>query len=123
MTPEEFVRRIEISVYQSTVDGVQQILEQPPGRRPSPGLVALSQGFNQLSTDDKECVREIIGLAVRDALFGMFAVLDGVRSIREDGESLGELELRYVVDGRSFRINDTKGEFLHDLFAMRVPPP
>ena len=97
------------------------LLERPPGRRPSPGLVGLSEWFNRLPTQDREQVLGAVRLAVGDAVFGMLCVLDGVRSIAELGES-GTLELRYTNEDESVLINDPTGEELHDLFVGEVPP-
>jgi hypothetical protein len=121
MTSEEFIRRIRIAVYDSSVEGTFSLLEKPPCRRPAPALIALSQWFNQLPFDEKEHIEATIRLAVRNAIFGMLTVLDGVRSIREAGEEVGSLELRYNLDRQSDLLNDPTGEFLHDLFAEQVP--
>jgi hypothetical protein len=117
MNKEEFVKRIEKVVHESVVEGTLVLLQKPPGRRPSAALVELSQWFNQLSADDREHVRATIHLAVRDAVFEMLTVLDGVTSIREPGEEVGTLELWYGTKGESTLLNGPTGEFLHDLFA------
>lgn len=123
MTSEEFVKRIQVAVYDSTINGTLVLLEKPPGRRPSPGLVKLSQWFNQLSPEDKDQVRRVIQMAAGDAVFGMLVVLDGERSIREANEPLGLLELRYKMGEESILLNDPAAAPLHDLFAEQVPPP
>lgn len=122
MTSEQFIERIRTAVYESTADDIVSILRNPPGRKPSTNLVALSAWFNQLSPEDEEQVRRVIQLSVRDAVFGMLAVIDGVASIRELGEEEGSLELRFISPTRSVVLNDSSGEFLHDLFAEQVPP-
>ena len=121
MTSETFVERIRQAVYESSVKGVIGLLQTPPGRRPSQTLVALSQWFNQLPLDEKQRIQATIRLAVRQAVFGMLAVLDGVRCI-DDAEERGTLELRYNAEGQSVLLNDPAGEFLHDLFVDQVPP-
>jgi len=122
MTTEEFIRRINVAVYDTSVNGTLSLLEKPPGRRPSETLVALSQWFNQLSPYDKERVNDAIQLSVWETVFGMLAVLDGVRSIREAGEEAGSFELRYNTQGQSYLLNKSTGEFLHDIFSAQVPP-
>jgi hypothetical protein len=122
MTSEEFVTRIRKAVYEPAVEGSLSLLRKPPGRRPSQALLGLSKWFNGLSTDDRLCVRRLIELSAGRAVFGMLAVLDGVRSIREAGEESGTLELHYCTEGRLVLLNDPAGEFLHDLFAEQVPP-
>ena len=121
MTPKELVERIRQVVYNTTVTGCLTLMEKVPGRRPSPQLVALSQWFNQLPEADKQKVRSAIELAARQSIFGMFAVLDGVRQV-EDTERKGTLELRYLKDGQSQLLNDPNAELLHDIFTQIVPP-
>lgn len=123
MMAEDFIKRVQMAVYDSTIQGALSLLEKPPGRRPSPGLVRLSQWFNRLSPEDREHVRGVIQMAAGDAVFGMLTVLDGERSIREAGEPLGVLELRYRAGEQSILLNDPAAPPLHDLFAEQVPPP
>jgi hypothetical protein len=84
--------------------------------------VALSEWFTQLPREDEERVRATIQLAAGQAVFGMLAVLDGVRSIAEAGEA-GSLELRYTRQAESVLLNDPAAVPLHDLFVEQVPPP
>ena len=121
MTTTEFVEKIRQVVYNSTVTGCLSLMQKPPGRKPSPQLAALSQWFNQLSESDKGKVRDVIELAARQSVFGVFAVLDGVRQV-EDTESKGILELRHLKDGQSQLLNDPNAEPLHDIFNQIVPP-
>jgi hypothetical protein len=123
MTSEEFIKRIQVAVYDSAIKGTLSLLEKPPGRCPSPCLVKLSQWFNQLSPEDREHIRGIIQMTAGDAVFGMLVVLDGDRSIREASEPLGLLELRYKVGEQSMLLNDPAGAPLHDLFVEQVPLP
>ena len=116
MTSEKFIERIRQAVYEPSVKGVIGLLQSPPGRQPSQSLAALSQWFNQLPIDEKQQVQATIRLAVRQAVFDMLAVLDGVSSI-DDAEERGTLELRYNTERQSVLLNDPAGEFLHDLFC------
>lgn len=122
MTNADFVQRIQLAVYQASISGTISLLKNPPGRRPSPTLIELSQWFNQLSADDREHIATVTQLAVRSAVFEMLAVIDNATSIREAGEEVGTLELRYVTESESALINSPNTEFLHDLFADQVPP-
>lgn len=121
MTPNEFVERIAEVVFSSTVKGCLTSLHSPPGRRPSPQLLELSQWFNKQSDADKNMVRDVIKLASRQSIFGMFAVLDGVRQV-EDSENRGTLELRYLKNDFTILLNDPSAEQLHDIFNKIVPP-
>ena len=123
MTSEEFVKRIQVVVYDATIKGACSLLESPPGRRPSPGLVKLSQWFNKLSSENREHVRTAIQMAVGNAVFGMLVVLDGDRAICEAGESQGLLELYYNTENKSVLLNDPEGEPLHDIFRELIPFP
>ena len=121
MTSEDFVQRIQITVYESAINGMVSLLQRVPGRRPSPTMVQQSEWFNRLKPEDQEHVRTVIQFAVRKAVFGMLTVLDGDRSIRKPDESLGTLELRYNAEGQSILLNDPNGEPLHDIFSGKLP--
>ena len=123
MTSEEFVKRIRLVVYDATVEGTVSLLEEPPGRCPSPGLVRLSQWFNRLSPEDKDYVRGIIEMAAGGAVFHMLTVLDGDLAILTAEEKHGSLELRYNTREQSVLLNAPTGEPLHDIFGGLVPPP
>ena len=123
MTSEQFIKRIRIAVHDPAIEGSVSWLEKPPGRRPSGVLVDLSHWYSRLLPEDRDRVRRTIELAVRKAVFGMLTVLDGDRSIREAGEPLGLLELRYKVDEQSVLLNDPAAAPLHDLFMEQVPLP
>jgi hypothetical protein len=121
MTREEFTTRLQQVVYESSIRAVVNLLEHPPGKQPSQNRVALSEWFHQAPPADKERIQAVIRLAVRQATFGMLAVIDGVRAIA-DGTEGGPLELRYNSAGQSWPLNDSAGTALHDLFAEKVPP-
>ncbi len=116
MNAEEFVSAIQSEVQEPTAQGLIELLEQPPGRKPAADLMALSQWYNALSHDDQQRLREVVDMTSRDAIFGFLAVLDGVRVI-EDGPDRGVLELRYVRRGESTLLNSPHGPFLHDLLS------
>lgn len=121
MTPVDFVMKIKLVVYDATLDICRAIMLKPPGKRPSPQLRELSSWYNQLSEPDREKVRSAIELATHQSIFGMLAVLDGVRQV-EDTESKGIFELRYLKDGQAKLLNDPEAEMLHDIFNQAAPP-
>lgn len=114
MNAEDFIDVVHSGAQEVATRSVISVLEDPPGRRPDPKLVVLSRWFNTLSEDDKQRVREVAAMASHDAVFGILAMLDGVRAI-EDGADRGALELRYVKGKESILLNDPEGPMLHDL--------
>jgi len=118
MNAAEFVDAIQTEVRDAAADGVMSLLECPPGRKPSPALVSLSQWFNALSDADKRRAREVAMMASDQATFGFLAVLDGVRVIN-DPPDRGILELRHITSFQSELLNDPNGELLHELLQDR----
>jgi len=119
MTSQEFVSSIRLVAFEAAVESTLKAIQKPPGRRPTQALSALASWYDSLDDSDKQFVRDAIALAARQATFGMFAVLDGVRQIEDPGDR-GVLELRYVRNGISTLLNDPKAEFLHDLFNTKA---
>lgn len=113
MNAEEFIDAVYLVVYESAVKGTMKQLAHPSGRRPRPDLVELSAWFNELSEADKKRVGDVARLAADHAVFGVLAVLDGVRVI-DDG---GRTEL-YIRTGDGTLLNDPPE--LHDLFRWKV---
>jgi hypothetical protein len=122
MTREDFIDRIRIAIFESAINGTRSLLIKPPGRRPSEKLNALSQWYHLLSSADKENLLAVIQLAVRNSVFNMLTILDGVKSIRREGEGVSSLELWHKSELESTLINGQEGEFLHDIFSVVVPP-
>ena len=114
MNAADFVDAVRTEVRDAATEGSMSLLGRPPGRRPDPELVRLSQWFNALPEIDKGRVREVAALASHQATFGILAVLDGVRVI-ESGPDRGALELWYVKGTRSTLLNDPNGPLLHEL--------
>jgi hypothetical protein len=114
MNSVKFVEVIHKEVRNAAIDGVMELLEQPPGRRPEAELVNLSNWFKSLAPDDKQRVKEVVVMASNQAVFGFFCVLDGVRVI-ENLEDRGVLELRYVKNKKTILLNDPDLMPLHDL--------
>ncbi len=114
MNAEDFVDAVHSEAQEAATEDVISLLERPPGRRPDPKLVALSQWFNALSEEDKQRVHEVATMASHGAIFGILNIIDGVRAIEDDVDR-GALELRYVKGNKSTLLNDPNGPMLHDL--------
>lgn len=112
MNADEFAEGIYLVAYESAVQGVIKVLSQPPGRRPRPELVKLSVWFNGLSEGDQERLADVVRLAADHAIFGVLAVLDGVRVL---DEAHTEFELR---TGNGTLVNAEHD--LHDAFRAAV---
>ena len=122
MNPEEFVAAIKLVVLDAAVRDAQSVLVSPPGRRPAAGLVRASEWFLGLSDEDRSMVMEVARDAAHGAVFGMLAVLDGVRTIDAIGPK-GLLRLVYVsADGEETVLNDEAGEELHDVLNSIAMP-
>ena len=109
-----------------------RLAEGPPGRRPSPDAVALSEWFRRLSSEDQTRITEILREAVDAAVFGTLVVLDGLSggAPMKDVSSDFALSLQMYASEEarganapeaSVRINpaDTT-EPLHDLFRWKM---
>jgi len=123
MTKEEFVACIKKDVYDSAIEITRSLLEEPPGRSPSPESVKRSQWFKRLPPEDKEQIQGIIQEAAHAAVFEMMVVLDGVGgNINPPGENGGELELWHITDTQLSLLNSPDGEELHDIFNGLMSP-
>lgn len=110
MRPHEFVDAVYATVYRTAINGVIRLLVQAPGRRPRRDIADLSAWYNELSEGDRDGVREVVRLAVDQAVFGMLAALDGVHSLGAGVElSLREGDFDLLAD-----------HDLHDIFRSRV---
>ena len=114
MKPEEFVEVIRVIVLESSVKSVGTLLRHPPGREPQTELVELSKWFCNMPEEHQARVIEVARLAAHQAVFGLLAVIDGVRAI-ESTSVKGRLELKYVSERESRILNDPTGPQLHDL--------
>lgn len=111
MNSEEFVEALKRDVRDAAIADTIANLKNPPGRRVPPQERVRSDWYNTLSADEAEHVDSVIATAVHEALFGVLAVLDGARSIDDEG---GRFELTYVADQRVI-LNDPQAIGLHDL--------
>lgn len=114
MVDEDATRRVRWRRVRSCLSNgyrwVIRLLAQPSGRRPRRDIADLSAWYNELDERDQDGVREVVRLAVDQAVFGMLAALDGSRSL---GTGV-ELSLR---DGNLDLMADHD---LHDIFRNRV---
>jgi len=118
MTAEEFVAAIKVAVHDSAVADVITSVETPSGRKPAPSLVQLSAWYNALSESDKTHVQTMVLHGVHAALFGLFAVIDGVRAIEDAGEKsqFTLVQRRGGVDG----VINSPAVALHDIYQAEV---
>ena len=116
MTPETFISSIKRDVHDSSVRGVIETLKHPTGRKPPQRVVELSQWFQSLSSSDRVRVEQLVQLAIHSGIFGLLAVLDGVRTIEKDAS----LELSYHGNGKQHSLTGSSQEFLHDIYQSRV---
>ena len=133
---DRFLRFVIERARNNVIEGIQEdLIDGPPGRKPSAGAVARHMWFRSLSTEDQSRVSEVIREAVDSAIFGVLVVLDGLSGGNpvEGTTSDFALELQTYADEEtrrenapeiSVRINpsDTT-EPLHDLFRWKLEEP
>lgn len=110
MDSVEFVTAVERYVQDAAIEDTIAKLKAPPGRRVLPKVRARSDWYNDLSEEDRGHVDGVIANAVHAALFGLFATLDGARTIDDEN---GRFELSYVADQRI--LLNPQSINLHDL--------
>ncbi|MFC2640401.1 MAG: hypothetical protein ACFN04_02355 [Propionibacterium acidifaciens] len=103
---ESFMEKIVEHVYKNAVSGTIRVIENPPGRNPSPSLVKLAEWYSNLDNESKEQVRRVAIEAADAALFGLFAAFDGIRNIGFEGEIT-------VIEGGC---NMSSNSELHELY-------
>jgi len=118
MTAEEFIAAIKVAVHDAAAAGVIASVEQPSGRKPAESIVHLSAWYNSLSDADKDNVSAMVTHGIHAALFGLFAVIDGVRAIEGVGEK-SEFTLVQKRDGIESPINSLS-VLLHDIYQAEV---
>lgn len=115
MKASEFVEIINKIVREASVVDTISNLRSPPGRRPLQELVVLSKWYNNLDASNQAIVERVMDMVARNTLFGILAVLDGVRQVEPRGEPKGNFELHYIKEGRTYLLNAPSGEMLHEL--------
>ncbi len=114
MTPQRFVDALRHTALSAAVEDVLTVLEAPPGRRPAQHLVEESKWYRSLPPDDRAMVARVLRRVSHATLFGVLAVLDGVRPV-EDRGGKGELVLRYVKEGEAVPLCGPEAPLLHEL--------
>lgn len=115
MDSYEFVSAIKEVVVDNSFFDVIKNLSRKHTSATSHKLKYISEWYNELDDEGKVCVEQIIKESIHTSIFGIFCVLDGVRSI-ENSHDKGHLELYFVKDTERTRVNDFDGDFLHDIF-------
>lgn len=111
MNSYDFVEAIKRHVRNAAIEDTIANLKSPPGRRVPPQERARSDWYKGLSDEEVGHVNSVIATSVHEALFGFLSVLDGARTVDEEG---GRFELTYVSDQR-ISLNDPRAISLHDL--------
>lgn len=93
------------------------VTRNPPGRRPSVGLVARSEWFNGLDEADQSQVIDMMRATAYGALHTLLALLDGAAALAEAG-SAGRLQLMWRGEEGLVDLTTPDGEpDLHDILA------
>ena len=112
MTPEEFIKVIVSEAYEGAASDVRKVTICPPGTEPRQSDIELSNWYNGLDAKSQEMVYALIKEGADTAIFGVFAIIDGVRG----GGSLPRFRL--FADDRELIVEND--DFLHDLFRAIV---
>ena len=115
----EFCRSLYAAAVEGVVEAETASLESPPGRTPPSDLVELSEWYRGLADADRRLARRLLREGATAAVFGVLAVVDGVRPIRNGQGNLVEFELA-AQDGERVVLNDARAEMLHDVFSEMV---
>lgn len=115
MKAQEFVNAIRSFVMEAAVSDTISVVQRPPGRRPSRDLVELSTWFGNLSEEDREMTKRMLALVARQAVFGLFAVLDGARKVAPSEAASDHFELRHVHGAETDVLSGPHGDSLHEL--------
>jgi hypothetical protein len=115
MDQNEFISAIKVAVEEPSRQSIKIRLESPSGKAPSEHLLKLAAWYNKLSDSDKIMIESVIEQTVDITIFGFLCVLDGVTAI-ERGPNKGKLNLFYEKGGESKLLNDTKEDYLHDMW-------
>jgi hypothetical protein len=110
MDTSDFVAAVRQHVRDAAIADTLAKLRMPPGRRPASDALSRSLWFNALAEADATRVEEIVREAVDEAVFGLFAALDGSRTIAP-----GHFELRHV-HATSVLLNDPNAIGLNEVF-------
>lgn len=118
MIQQEFVDRLHTVAVKHVEKSLMQAYVNPPGRKPSQRLKQISEWLNNLSSDDKALIQEIISEAAEYSLFNTLSALDGALSIYSIEENCS-LELWYKQGDVETLLNGPNAENLHDLMPRK----
>lgn len=110
MDTESFVAAIRHHVRDAAIQDTLGKLISPPGRRVPPARAVRSVWFNALNEEDTGHVKRVVEDAVDEAIFGLFAVLDGSRKIVD-----GRFDL-FHVDSETVLLNNPEAIGLNEVF-------
>jgi hypothetical protein len=115
MDSKQFLEALKLCVRDAAVSGTIETLTDPPGRRVSDADRRSSEWFNALSSEDKGHVERAIASAVDGAIFGMLAVIDGVRTVENTSEK-GDFVLIHKKEDTEIVLNPPDGDYLHNIY-------
>src|SRR5437660_6382200 len=104
MTSEEFIDLVKKYV---SDDAVQLSIKgmRDPGKAPTDARRQLCAWYGELPNSDRVFVHQAIQRGVESALWGLFCLLDHVRTIEPRGEK-GTFELSFTKGGLRTQLND-----------------
>lgn len=95
MTKETFIDKLKNAVIPLATTGLLAAIENPSGRKPDEKILQLSEWLNSLSDTDKANVTKLVEESVIECLFGVCAVLDGVRVVDKDTDRFEISQINY----------------------------
>lgn len=119
MHASQFISELVENVHEAAVADVCAHLESPPGRRPAPRTVALSDWYCRLGDSDQANVQAVIEQSVHAALLRVLCVLDGSHKLGEEAPTT-EFQLLSVEAGTSAWLNAPAEPPLHELYQGQV---
>jgi hypothetical protein len=115
MKAQEFVDAVRTLVMDAAVEDTVSLLEKPPGKKPQQELVELSRWWHGLPDADRVFAKRMLAFAARQAVFGLFSVLDGARSVTRSNAATDYFELRHIHGTSVDILGGPSGEPLHEL--------
>jgi len=115
MTNVEFVEAVKLVAARASSRGTIEALVRPPGRKPDPDLVELSQWFGELDERGRHAVARVADLVSDQAVYNTLLVLDGLLAVEGRGEK-GHFELIHVKDETRTLLNSPDDESLSGIY-------
>ncbi|MCG8634578.1 MAG: hypothetical protein MI863_12170 [Desulfobacterales bacterium] len=113
MNKKSFINNVKSFVRDAAVEDTYENAIAPPGKTPTEIEKSIANWVNSLSSEEKDYIQHLIKAATDETLFGLLCVIDGVRTVTEED---GNFVLQFKTDTTSFLLNDSKDEYLHDIF-------